>query len=417
MQRQRSASSIEEEEEDDDDEDEDDEPDMASRETRPSRSDSVRSARSNSSIRSTRSQRVSGLGIGGSDAQEVSLEPSTPAPSGSQTAPAEQGGSRRTLSNVSRRGWGEAPTYLEAMSSPTYLDSTSPSLESGLGVPAPRAQPSLRTRTSSSFRELLNRAGLTFAPSAFRDGSNRHEMTQTSRHSSTSLLLQPQSSRLSSVTSYTARTSREHSRETTASPMGSPWASTHSLQISSPVPNSAVRASFVGSSIPRAGLSDDQMRFLSSSEAVNLVGVKMEDVPATKKKRRKSVLGLEDDGTAPPSWDEVNAQVGQAGPSGTARAASPDVHHPDHPAENAHDSGVTMQTDNQPQAGAGALSISTSVSLPSTAATSVPPPLPSATTAPPCVQVEPPTPHSPTTGPGWPMPKPMIAAPGPAVVR
>lgn len=214
---------------------------------------------------------------------------------------------RRALSSASRRGWGEAPTYLEAMSSPSFSE---PTLEAG--VPPPR-MPSLRTRTGNSVRDLLSRAGMTFAPSTYRPAGR--DMQQ--RHSSTSLLLQPQQSRLSNMTA-SSRRSRD-GRDASASPYTSPWASTLSLHISSPVPNSAVRASFDDTSFPRAGLSNDQMRFLSSQEAVNMAGVKMGDVPTNKRRRPSMGLTLVEANSSqlpetevreapPPTWDEVQAQ-------------------------------------------------------------------------------------------------------------
>lgn len=231
-----------------------------------------------------------------------------PGPTGPQSAPlgnSSDSAPRRTLSNASRRGWGEAPTYLEAMSSPSTLEA---------GVPPPRT-PSLRTRTGDSVRGLLSRAGMTFAPASYRPAGR--DMQQ--RYSSTSLLLQPQQSRLSTITSL-SRQSRD-GRDGSASPYTSPWASTLSLHISSPVPNSAVRASFDDTSFPRAGLSDDQMRFLSSHEAVNMVGVKLGEVPANKRRRTSMGTALggspsargsgSQDGEAPPpTWDEAQAQAG-----------------------------------------------------------------------------------------------------------
>jgi hypothetical protein len=212
-------------------------------------------------------------------------------------------GPTRSASRVSRRGWGEAPTYLEAMSSPSYPQD----IEANADVP-----PS-RKRTSSGFRDLLARAGLTFSPPSLRPArGNSINMSQRRPESSTSLLLQPQMSRISSNTSITP-----------SSPYLTPWASTHSLpHISSPVLNSAVRASFDETTMPRAGLSDQQMRFLSSSEAVNLVGIKLGDPPA-RKKRRRSEAGLSmhltgaenpgvdspgEAGEDPPTWDEVDEE-------------------------------------------------------------------------------------------------------------
>lgn len=270
------------------------------------------------SDRSTRSRSDARNEVEGEETQELVLPPGeTTPPSGSQSAPIRQSQDipRRTLSNASRRGWGEAPTYLEAMSSPSFQSST---LEGG--VPPPRT-PTLKDRTSTSFRGLLNKAGM----SSFRMPTQRREMTQTSdsRHSSTSLLLQPQTSRLSTLTSSSTV------REGSISPYTSPWESTHSLlHISSPVPNTAMRASFDANTMPKAGLSNDQMKFLSSSEAVNLVGVKMGDVPTNKRRRRSEANSLSGspgrgvDELPPPSWEDIQAE---AGPSGSGSAQSGDV--------------------------------------------------------------------------------------------
>ncbi|WVF69129.1 hypothetical protein IAT40_003903 [Kwoniella sp. CBS 6097] len=173
--------------------------------------------------------------------------------------------------SLGRRGWGEAPTYLEAMSSPlppsAYNASTPSPASASANVPPPR---DLRTRTSSTFRGLLSKAGFTYAPS-------RHDQQMSqSRTSSTSLLLQPTTSRLSAM-SFRPN-----------SPGTSPGASTLSLVISSPVPNTAVRASFDSARLPKAGLSDDQMRFLGSKEALNVAGVKLNEVPDQRKRRRRS---------------------------------------------------------------------------------------------------------------------------------
>ena len=236
--------------------------------------------------------------------------------SGPQSAPLPHDTSqpRRVRSTASRRGWGEAPTYLEAMSSPSPDASFA---ESG-GVPPPRSN-SIRNGTTSGFRDLLSRAGLTFAPlTANPRTGGRQEMSQHTRHSSTSLLLQPQSSRFSASSTASGTMGNE------TSPPNSPWASTHSLHISSPVPNSAVRASFDSARLPRAGLSDEQMRFLSSSEAVNLAGVKMGNVPAGRRRRRSEVTALgesmrigSDIGSnveeevnegPPPTWEQVDGE-------------------------------------------------------------------------------------------------------------
>jgi hypothetical protein len=77
-----------------------------------------------------------------------------------------------------------------------------------------------------------------------------------------------------------------------------------------------MRASFDGSDIPRGGLNEAQMKFLSSKEAVALVGVKLEDVPAHK--RRKSAMstspspGSEAGDLPPPSWEQLDGERRQS---------------------------------------------------------------------------------------------------------
>jgi len=77
-----------------------------------------------------------------------------------------------------------------------------------------------------------------------------------------------------------------------------------------------MRASFDGSDIPRGGLNEAQMKFLSSKEAVALVGVKLEDVPAHK--RRKSVISgnasprSEAGDLPPPSWEQLDGERRQS---------------------------------------------------------------------------------------------------------
>jgi len=398
--RQRSAS-------DSSGTDDDGEEELASDSREHGRAGSVRSTRSMDSARSHRlehSRRSVRSPLGDSvrlaQQQRVGVDHhAAEARSGSQSAPIQP--ARRTLSDVSRRGWGEAPTYLEAMSSPDFPSSTSsplPPRQLGAdltGAPATLGV-SLRTRTSSSLRDLLNRAGsnigLTFAPASFRSPRNQHEMTQTSRHSSTSLLLHPQSSRLSSAS---IQTSRE--RYQSSAPGSPSLTASAPLHISSPVPNSAVRASFGDASIPKAGLSDDQMRFLSSTEAVNLVGVKLGDVPAHKK-RRGSVLS----GIAPPSWDEVALADDRDVSPGPSNYGSNDG-----PSSGARADGADGQICVEELEAARIHG-------------TVPPPQPSATVHP-SVEIQPPTPHSPTPASGWPIHRTAnqigVAVPEPAVVR
>ena len=242
----------------------------------------------------------------GSGFEDVSLDPESADPHSAPLVSRTRATSNMTSS--SRRAWGDAPTYLEAMSSPAFAGSAA---EAEGGVPPPRT-PALRERASVTFRGLFHRAAVTFAP-AQRAGPSRPgglstemiERRNDRRYSSTSLLLQPQTSRISSIGSTPLTRS--------TSPSRSPWASTQSLglQISSPVPNTALRASFDVEGLPRAGLSDDQMRFLSSSEAVNLVGVKLGDVPPGKRRRRSTAgegsAPAEGVG-APPTWDESQGE-------------------------------------------------------------------------------------------------------------
>jgi hypothetical protein len=210
-------------------------------------------------------------------------------------------GGQPRMGSLSRRGWGEAPTYLEAMSSPAFPQDHD--LEAG--VPPPRTPGgTIRERTTSSFRELLSRAGWT-------PGSHRGLSTAIfqRRSSQTSLLLQPQSSRMSALSMGSARGT---------SPYPSPWASTHSLVISSPLPNTAVRASFDSTRLPRAGLSEQQMRFLSSSEAVQTAGISLADPPRGRRRRSEAAVlgeslarsrsGSSLDEAPPPTWEEIDEE-------------------------------------------------------------------------------------------------------------
>ncbi|WWD18510.1 hypothetical protein CI109_102962 [Kwoniella shandongensis] len=204
--------------------------------------------------------------------------------------------------SITRRGWGEAPTYLEAMSSPSF------DVEAGTATSVPPPS-TFRTRTSSTFRDFLSRAGL--APSR-SPTTSAGPMLMSERQASQTHLLHPSTSRLSSTASSFRRESISSLHPSLAggavgmatSPYGgSPWQSTHSLIISSPIPDTAVRASFESSNLPRAGLNVAQMQFLSSREAVNLAGVKLGEVPENKKRRRGS-RGMQDLVGEPPSWEE-----------------------------------------------------------------------------------------------------------------
>lgn len=206
-----------------------------------------------------------------------------------QTAPAAS----TSMQAIQDQGWGEAPTYLEAMSA-LNPDAPRPSQ-----VPPPR--PGALQRTASGFRDLITRP---FAPGAFRSPPTADASSTPaggrSRAGSTSALLHPTTSRFSiaSTADYP-----------------SPWASTHSLLISPPVPNSAMRASFDGSSIPKGGLTKEQMRFLSSNKAVNLVGIRLEDVPSHRR-RRSDMSGhgsparrpSDTDELPPPSWEQLDGE-------------------------------------------------------------------------------------------------------------
>jgi hypothetical protein len=194
----------------------------------------------------------------------------------------------QSMETLQSQGWGEAPTYLEAMSS------HNPDAPLPPQVPAPR--PSALQRTATGFRDLISKP---FAPGSFRLPTS---YAQRDRPSTSSSLLHPTTSRFS-----TASTSSDYP---------SPWASSHSLLISPPVPHTAMRASFDGTDIPRGGLNEAQMKFLSSKEAVALVGVKLEDVPAHK--RRKSAMsgnaspGSEAGDLPPPSWEQLDGERRQS---------------------------------------------------------------------------------------------------------
>ena len=211
--------------------------------------------------------------------------------------------SSSSITSLQNQGWGEAPTYLEAMSA---LDPDAPQRTQ---VPAPK--PGALQRTASGFKELLTRP---FAPGSFRSpagppvsGTSGTPTGSTpnggrSRSGSTSALLHPTISRYSTTSTVD---------------YPSPWASSHSLLISPPVPNSAMRASFDGTSIPKGGLTKEQMRFLSSNEAVNLVGIRMEDIGARKQRRRSEFSGPgapaspgRDEGgeLPPPSWEQLDGE-------------------------------------------------------------------------------------------------------------
>jgi hypothetical protein len=253
--------------------------------------------------------------------------------------------------SIGRRGWGEAPTYLEAMSSPDFHDGRD--LEAGVppprtptGAGGPGGTSSFRERTATSFRDFLSRTG--FAPQPDRTVSTRRPSSQAS------LLLQPQSSRLSGISTTSGQFQGPGSGTGTGtSPYPSPWASSHSLVISSPLPHSAVRASFDSARLPRGGITEQQMRFLSSTEALHTAGVSLADPPPGRRRARseaRSLLGdspgrsrsgsgsgaalghtPETSEEAPPSWEELDEQRRRheaeqrrelARPVGTSRSMS-----------------------------------------------------------------------------------------------
>ncbi len=281
--RQRSATSISEADEDPSDDGEGDisgAVDQALLAAEVTRSGSGRSVAARRSIRSAREETPD------DSIQEVERPTSPTTPAAPIFAPVGSTLSRAigSIGSLTRRGWGEAPTYLEAMSSPEILRD----VEAEADVPLPRQAPPQR---GSTIRDFLARAG-----GSFRAPRNPRPMSERPG-SQISLLLQPQTSRLSTQT-------------LTTSSISSPWASTHSLNISSPVPNTALRASF---DIPRAGLSDDQMRYISTPEAVNLVGVKLGEPPVGRRRRRSSAAqpGTTPEGETagdapPPTWEQVD---------------------------------------------------------------------------------------------------------------
>ncbi|RSH91103.1 hypothetical protein EHS25_010279 [Saitozyma podzolica] len=247
--------------------------------------------------------------------------------------------------SIGRRGWGEAPTYLEAMSSPDFHDERDGrDLEAGL--PPPRTPTaavgaggaaSFRERTATSFRDFLSRTG--FAPQPDRSVSTRRPSSQAS------LLLQPQSSRLSGMSTTSGQFQGQGTGGTGTSPYPSPWASSHSLVISSPLPHSAVRASFDSARLPRGGITEQQMRFLSSTEALHTAGVSLADPPPGRRRARSEARSLlETSEVAPPSWEELDEQRRRheaeqrrdlARPVGTTRSMSGNGNNDEGPAAGA----------------------------------------------------------------------------------
>ncbi|WWC62521.1 uncharacterized protein I303_105117 [Kwoniella dejecticola CBS 10117] len=216
--------------------------------------------------------------------------------------------------SLARRSWGLAPTYLEAMSAPLIHPNSSH--EEAEAVPPPR---NIRTMTSSTFRGLLSRAGFLQQqgqpPSSSLIARQMRERENRNRDSSTSLLLQPTTSRASS--SFI----RTRSRSPSASTSTTPWESTNSLSllISSPVPNTAIRASFDSATLPKAGLSEEQMKFLASKDVLSVAGVKMDDVPEYKRRRRSRA------GTVGSNMVDSLGVEGEASGSGTSSRRASDA--------------------------------------------------------------------------------------------
>ena len=195
---------------------------------------------------------------------------------------------------------GDAPTYLEAMSTP---DLTSEAYAYAV-VPAP-AQPrqTMRGRTSETFRNLLHRTHLIPSRPPPSASSVLLPLHLRNASGSNTLLLRPISSHTPSVPSSPRtpghgpgpgpnRHSNNPYRHSLAnSSFHTPRNSSYSLVIGSPIPSTAVRAGFILEDLPRAGLSEDQMRFLASSEAVNLVGVRLDGPAAPGVGRERSRPG------------------------------------------------------------------------------------------------------------------------------
>ncbi|WRT67826.1 uncharacterized protein IL334_004800 [Kwoniella shivajii] len=250
------------------------------------RSNSIRSSGSHSRIPGDQSSSSPPLLSGGIRDESIELTARSASPTASsmpQSAPAEiplRTDSLMRRESLARRGWGEAPTYLEAMSSPSSYPSGSSGEQAN--VPPPRG---LKDRTSSTFMSLLSRAGITQPTQSTGTGTRARGTSMVmreNRNSSTSLLLHPTTSRASTFAYANANANPG------GSSYNSPWNSTNDLLvISSPIPNTAIRASFDYTAIPKNGLTPDQMKFLSSQEAVNLAGIKMDDVPEYKKKQRR----------------------------------------------------------------------------------------------------------------------------------
>lgn len=203
-------------------------------------------------------------GIAVSDARPTGSSPSPTPEAESASAPPPRRFSL-AIHPPARRGWGEVPSYDETLSAPLPARRYEPSPvpnppSSAVSLPRPTSPPAAPPR-NGRLLALLTRNRLAL-------GRHPHTASSFGSHagSATSLLLQPTTSRFSTTSGA-------------PSGIGSPWASTHSLVISSPLPHSAVRASWGQDTWPRNGLSDEQRRFLSSTEAVTLAGVQVDGLP------------------------------------------------------------------------------------------------------------------------------------------
>lgn len=176
-------------------------------------------------------------------------------------------------SHMTQDGMGQAPTYLEAMSSIDLTDMPRGDVEEGGQA---------RSRPASAFRGLLGR----MRP----DKRTEPQQPMTSQQASTSLASLMLSQSRSSL---------------------NPNSSTTSLTISGPVHNSAVRASLDQSALPTAGLSEQQMKFLGSPEMVGLVGRPFGEGEGQRRSRRSSSFAASvtpdtvPDEPLPPSWESL----------------------------------------------------------------------------------------------------------------
>ena len=178
---------------------------------------------------------------------------------------------------------GDALSYLEAMSTPdlSSLPSTPP--------PVPAERQTIRGRTSDSIRNLLHRTHLLPDRGASNPASGLLplHLRNASASGSSTLLLRPISSRTSIPPSprtpgQSGNGNNPYRHSLAASTFQTPRNSSISLIIGSPIPSTAVRAAFGVEDMPRAGLNEEQMRFLASSEAVDLIGVRMDAPPPPK---------------------------------------------------------------------------------------------------------------------------------------